>query len=78
MKEEELNARIVDLEDRTKRIMDKIRTKSYAILPDETWDKILAQIKEKLQKYKPKDVESVTISAGYVKIVCIEEVNKIE
>jgi len=72
----ELKERIEILEDRTKRIMEKIRTKSYVILPGENWDKILTQVKEKLQKYKPKNVESVTISAGYVKIVCIEEVDR--
>ncbi|KKM77088.1 hypothetical protein LCGC14_1373620 [marine sediment metagenome] len=71
----ELKERIEILEDRTKRIMEKIRTKSYVILPGENWDKILTQVKEKLQKYKPKNVESVTISAGYVKINCIEGVD---
>ncbi len=71
---DDLKERIEILEERTTRILKKIRTKSYAILPDGSWDKILAQVKEKLQKYKPLTTESVTISHGYVKVVCIEEV----
>ncbi len=72
----ELKERIEILEERTKNIMDKIKTKSYSILPDENWNGLLTQIKEKLKKYKPKDVESITIGCGFVKIVCIEEVNR--
>ncbi len=66
------------LEERTDRIMKKIRTKSYSFLPGKNWDGILEQLKEKLKKYKPDNTESITIQQGFIKVTTIELVDQVE